>query len=219
MSQPFDPYEKWFGISQKDRPVNHYLLLGIKLFEPNLKVIRAAGEKRVEFLQDVSSGKHVEVAQKCLNEVAKAALCLTNPAKKLAYDRELKLANAAALPNVVSGASSSPPVLVPIPESSTEFAIDPHSNPGAAKTPPRSKPANSEAAPRDPGRRAAKPNYLPLIKIAASAVFVITIASLLVFLLSRDDKKGTTKGGGNGSKGSKSGVVYDENWKYPGTED
>ena len=244
MSQPFDPYEKWFGISPQDRPVNHYQLLGLKLFEPNLKLIRAAGEKRVEFLQDVSSGKYVDVAQKCLNEVAKAVLCLTNPAKKLAYDRDLKVAMrasqtastpvtpatspniAATSPTSPTGSTPGPPVLVPAsskPSRSAEFAIDANANSAATHTAAKSaKPAKTgslTAEADDPESGAAK-DYTWLIKPAISAVLVITIASLLAFLLTRDGKESeTTKGSGNGSKGSNSEVVYDENWTYPGTED
>ena len=33
MSESFDPYHKWLGISPKDQPPNHYRLLAIDEFE------------------------------------------------------------------------------------------------------------------------------------------------------------------------------------------
>ena len=33
MSDPFDPYHHWLGISPKKQPPNHYALLGLDAFE------------------------------------------------------------------------------------------------------------------------------------------------------------------------------------------
>ena len=203
MSQPFDPYEKWFEIPQEERPVNHYLLLGLKPYESNLKVIRAAGEKRVEFLQDVSGGRHVEAAQKCLNEVAKAVLCLTNPAKKLAYDRQLKNASQVlATPAVDSpGSNVGSPVLVKAPENSaggTSQAV-------SVRTRTVSKSATTGS------KQGAGSKNVLLIKIAASAVLVFTIGYLLSVLLSSDKKDEAT------TQAKKTGAEkkFDEEWEFP----
>ncbi len=40
----FDPYHKWLGIPKKEQPANHYRLLGITVFEPDLDVIEAAAD-------------------------------------------------------------------------------------------------------------------------------------------------------------------------------
>ena len=206
MSQPFDPYEKWFEISPEDRPINHYLLLGIKPYEPNLKVIRAAGEKRVEFLQDVSGGRHVETAQKCLNEVAKAVLCLTNPTKKLAYDRQLKNASqVSAAPELGS------PVLVNTAENSTGRTSD--SN--RARTVSRPRTGSSSRQTKTAGSKRGVGNKAGLLfKIAASAVLVITIGYLLSVLLSGGKKKKATAQ----AKKTVAEKKYDEDWKYPGSK-
>ena len=42
MSEAFDPYHRWLGISPKDQPPDHYRLLGIEQFESDLRVIGAA---------------------------------------------------------------------------------------------------------------------------------------------------------------------------------
>ncbi|MBI3462624.1 MAG: hypothetical protein HY000_06120 [Planctomycetes bacterium] len=33
MSEAFDPYHKWLGIRDPQRPPNHYRLLGLEMFE------------------------------------------------------------------------------------------------------------------------------------------------------------------------------------------
>ena len=196
MSQPFDPYEKWFGIPQEKRPVNHYLLLGLKPYESNLKVIRAAGEKRVEFLQDVSGGRHVESAQKCLNDVAKAVLCLTNPTKKLAYDRELKITS-----RVLS-----------TPENSAGRASHSQAVSGKARAVSKSPTRRSAGRKKTVSskRRAGSKNGL-LIKIAVSAVSVIMIGYLLAVLLSNGkDEKATAQAKKTGAE-----KKYDKDWEFP----
>lgn len=201
MSKPFDPYKKWFGIPPEQHPLNHYQLLGIKLYESNLKVIRAAGEKRVEFLQDVSGGEHMDAAQSCLNEVAKAVLCLTNPKKKLAYDHELKIASR----EKQTAAATTTPIPVSAPSKTTskpsgpsEFAI------GVEKTDDKNQTAR-QTAPKKPARKVSTPKDSPaipkpkasgwkknakLIKTLVTSLLVITIGVLIVLLVTRS---GSTK--------------------------
>jgi tRNA A-37 threonylcarbamoyl transferase component Bud32 len=86
----FDPYYQWLGIAQKDQPPNHYRLLGIERSEENPHVIDSAAEQRTTYLRTFQIGKYSELSQRLLNEVAKAKVCLLNPAKKAAYDARLK---------------------------------------------------------------------------------------------------------------------------------
>ena len=46
MSEEFDGYRKWLGITNKNRLPTHYELLGIMLDEEDHDVIRAAVEQR-----------------------------------------------------------------------------------------------------------------------------------------------------------------------------
>lgn len=89
MSEHFDPYERWFQIPPDDQPPDHYRLLGIERFESSYETIDEAAEARVAFLHDVSTGEHVAVAQRLMNEVAAARLRLTDRDRKAAYDSEL----------------------------------------------------------------------------------------------------------------------------------
>ena len=70
MSESFDPYLKWFGIPPRDRPVHHYRLLAIELFEADAEVIENAADQRMAHLKRFNTGKHSALAEKLLNEVA-----------------------------------------------------------------------------------------------------------------------------------------------------
>jgi hypothetical protein len=90
MAEPFDPYHVWLGIPPGERPVNHYRLLAIELFESNPEVIENAADQRTVHLRSFQIGKHGELSQKLLNEVATAKVCLLRPEKKAAYDEQLR---------------------------------------------------------------------------------------------------------------------------------
>ena len=90
MTKDFDPYQSWLSIPPDQQPPDHYRLLGINQYEPSLKIIERAVNERVELLQALSNGPHVEHAQRILNEIAKARVCLTDSRKKSAYDRQLQ---------------------------------------------------------------------------------------------------------------------------------
>lgn len=87
---PFDPYHKWLGIAPKDQPPNYYRLLGIDDFESDPDVISNAAEQRMAHVRSYQLGKHIDLSQKILNEIAAARVCLLDPAKKFAYDVGLK---------------------------------------------------------------------------------------------------------------------------------
>jgi formylglycine-generating enzyme required for sulfatase activity/cytoskeletal protein RodZ len=90
MPEPFDPYHRWLGISPKDQPPNHYRLLGLDHFETHPDVIEAAADQRMAHLKRFNTGKHSALAEKLLNEVAAARICLLNPAKRAIYDQALR---------------------------------------------------------------------------------------------------------------------------------
>ncbi len=90
MSQAFDPYHKWLGIPIEQQPADHYRLLGIQIFESDPEVIQAAADQRMTHLRNYQTGQHSALSQRLLNEVAAARVCLLNPAKKAAYDEQLR---------------------------------------------------------------------------------------------------------------------------------
>src|SRR5688500_13890835 len=90
MSDAFDPYYKWLGIPPREQPANHYRLLTINLFESDLQVIEAAADRQMAFLRTLQTSQHVQDAQKLLNEVSQARVCLLNVSKKAEYDAALR---------------------------------------------------------------------------------------------------------------------------------
>lgn len=92
MSESFDPYYTWLGIRPEERPINHYRLLGITLFEQDALVIANAADQRMTFLKTFQTGPHGRLSQELLNEAARARLCLLNPERKSQYDAGLRAA-------------------------------------------------------------------------------------------------------------------------------
>ena len=90
LQQTFDAYHVWLGIPPEEQPPNHYRLLGIGLFESQPDVIASAADRQMGHLRTFQSGKHSELSQQLLNEVAAAKICLLNPARKAAYDGQLR---------------------------------------------------------------------------------------------------------------------------------
>jgi hypothetical protein len=102
----FDPYYKWLGIPPKDQPPHYYRLLAIDVFESDADVISAAADKQMAYIRSFQSGKHSQLSQKLLNEIAAARVCLLNGAKKSDYDRTLR----ARLAQTASGTDEEEPI-------------------------------------------------------------------------------------------------------------
>ena len=105
MTKPFDPYLQWLGIRDPERPPSHYRLLGVALYESDADVLINAADRQMSHVRTFQAGKHSAESQKLLNELAAAKVCLLNPEKRLAYDAQLKAAQAAEL------AARAPPAL------------------------------------------------------------------------------------------------------------
>lgn len=142
MSEEFDPYLRWLGIRDRERPPNHYRLLGIELFENDPEIIAEAGDRQMGHIRTHNIGRHAIVSQRVLNEIAKAKVCLLNPAKKRVYDEQLRAQRGEATANE--------------PPSSGEVAA----LPGSAAPPPM------VAAP--PALPAPQPPALPMMPDVAS---------------------------------------------------
>ena len=113
MAEEFNPYHVWLGIPPEEQPANHYRLLGIQLFETSGDVIDNAADRQMAHLRTFQSGKHGELTQRIVNEVAAVRICLLDPKKRAAYDQQLRAKLAAASPDVASGADCPPPAVRP----------------------------------------------------------------------------------------------------------
>lgn len=95
MPEDFDPYYRWLGIRDKERPPNHYRLLGLELFEDNPEVISEAADRQMGHVRTHQTGQYAEISQELLNVLAKAKVCLLNSNRKKTYDNELRKKTAA----------------------------------------------------------------------------------------------------------------------------
>ncbi|MHC4398980.1 MAG: hypothetical protein ACYTG0_04800 [Planctomycetota bacterium] len=105
-----DVYTEWLGIPPGPRPPNHYLLLGIVLYESDFDMIRRAADERTKSVRPRCL-KRPELGTQILNEIAKARVCLTDPRKKKTYDEGLRAAaDRAAVQPGVEGAKRPQPL-------------------------------------------------------------------------------------------------------------
>ncbi len=96
MPNAFDPYYVWLGIPPDEQPADHYRLLGLRTFESNADVIDHAADRQMTHLRSFSTGERAESAQRLLNEVSAARICLHDGEAKTKYDAQLRAATAAA---------------------------------------------------------------------------------------------------------------------------
>jgi hypothetical protein len=89
MTTTLDVYKDWLGIPEGVRPPNHYELLRLVKFQDDPEKIRANYKKLNAHVKKYQSGQHSVRSQELLNELAKAMLCLTDPAAKREYDESL----------------------------------------------------------------------------------------------------------------------------------
>ena len=106
----FDPYLKWLGIRDPQRPPNHYRLLGLELFESDPEVINAAADRQMVHVRSFQIGPHGEASQELLNQLAEARRCLLNDAKRAEYDAAL------------NPTTSPPPTATPLPTAAPPIA-------------------------------------------------------------------------------------------------
>ena len=90
MSAAFDPYHRWLRHLAEQQPAEPYRLLGIDRFEPDPEVIRDAAERQMAHVRTYQLGEYTELTQRILNELAAAKACLLDPARKSAYDGQLR---------------------------------------------------------------------------------------------------------------------------------
>lgn len=136
MEAEFDPYLEWLGISKSEQPANHYRLLGVSVGEADSERIQNAADERMRHIRTFQIGKHGDVSQKLLNEIAAAKLLLLNPKRRAAYDLKLAEPPSTAEPPAPSAAAlDSAPLHPPAPLRLEIAALSPSSHPAALSLP------------------------------------------------------------------------------------
>ena len=120
----FDPYWKWLGIPPAEQPPNLYRLLGVGLFESDPEVIANAADRQMVHVRSYQGGRHSDLSQKLLNELAAARVCLLDPAKKAAYDEQLRRQlHSQPAPEAAQRSASAPPAPPVPPVAQTASAL------------------------------------------------------------------------------------------------
>lgn len=86
----YDVYHLWLGIPPEEQPPHHYRLLGLRLFEENVEVIRNAADRQRTHVKRLGINQFQEIGQNLLNEIEVAKICLLRPEKRAAYDADLQ---------------------------------------------------------------------------------------------------------------------------------
>ncbi|MFO0900986.1 MAG: pilus assembly protein PilM [Pirellulales bacterium] len=88
MAESFDPYHRWLGIRDKQRPVNHYRLLGLEPLESDLEVIREAATRQLTYLKAHQNTARRDLCLQLMEEITDAKLALLDPVAKAQYDQQ-----------------------------------------------------------------------------------------------------------------------------------
>jgi hypothetical protein len=166
MNEQFDPYYTWLGIPPGEQPPHHYRLLGLQLYEANAKVIDNAADRQMLHLRSFQNGKQSAESQRLLNEVAAARICLQDPARKAAYDGELR--RKAAPP-------TRPPVIARVQQQLVMPSVAPPTR-AVGITRPRPSPTRNAT--------------LEIIKIALGGIAGLVVAVLVIQYLTGVDLAG-----------------------------
>jgi hypothetical protein len=140
MGQDF--YTQWLGIAPGPRPPDYYTLLGLERFCQDVEAIESATRARLTRLDEFAMHPDRDTrdaVQDMMNEVARARVCLVNPAKRMAYDQQLR-GGAAAPAGAAQAAAASAPAA---PRREPVFAQD---EPALAGTAPPGLAPGAEAA-------------------------------------------------------------------------
>jgi hypothetical protein len=95
MSHAAQIYREILGL-QQDQPQNHYQLLGLDLFEPDLERIENASMNLLSKALRHEHGPQAAWARKILDELEQAKDCLTDPSRKATYDAHLRAGQASS---------------------------------------------------------------------------------------------------------------------------
>lgn len=88
-STQLDVYRDWLDIKETARPLTHYQLFGLTVFEDDPDVIRSSYRKLNAHVRKYSAGEYGPQSQALLNELCQAMLCLTDAVRKAEYDASL----------------------------------------------------------------------------------------------------------------------------------
>lgn len=184
MAEAFDPYYIWLGIPPEEQPADHYRLLGIRRFEPNLDVIGNAADQRVRHIRSMQTGKRQAESQRLLNEIAVASGTLLDPDQRSVYDANLRSRPAAVQ---LTPQSVPIPATLPLATASTSVGIP---------APLPTIQSNVSATPRRAVTLSSRPKnpQVKLLLVGAAIVAAIAAVVVVALILRSPGSRGPTAG-------------------------
>ena len=89
----FDPFAEWLGRPPGRPPEDHYELLGLARFEPDIDLILHEADMLRVKIRKVRPGEHLADWQRLLDRLEAAKICLGDPIAKAAYDESIDTAS------------------------------------------------------------------------------------------------------------------------------
>ncbi|MHB8862515.1 MAG: hypothetical protein ACYC6N_08930 [Pirellulaceae bacterium] len=96
MSEAFNPYHEWLGLSADIKAPDYYQLLSLEPFEEDRSRLTAAADRALARVRSFRPGAQAAAWARLLDELASAKSCLRDPAQKSAYDKDLRQRTAPA---------------------------------------------------------------------------------------------------------------------------
>ena len=90
----FNPYHQWLGLERSVLRPNHYQLLGLAPSEQNVQRIAAAANRAMAQVRSCQPGPRSAEWERVLKQIAAAAACLCDPARRAEYDRQQGMGDA-----------------------------------------------------------------------------------------------------------------------------
>ncbi len=87
--ESFDPFSEWLGRPAGRPPEDHYELLGLARFEPDLDLISHAVDVMRVGIRKIRPGSHLAEWERLLDRLDAAKTCLSDSISKAAYDESI----------------------------------------------------------------------------------------------------------------------------------
>ncbi|MHB8900475.1 MAG: hypothetical protein ACYC6Y_17115 [Thermoguttaceae bacterium] len=87
--ESFDPFSEWLGRRGDRPPQDHYELLGLARFEPDLELIARTVDSLRTKIRKIRPGAQVGQWQRLLDRLEAAKICLNDPIAKAVYDESI----------------------------------------------------------------------------------------------------------------------------------
>ena len=94
MSEVFNPYREWLGLSAKIDAPNYYQLLGLETFDEDRTRLTTAADRALARVRSFRPGPQAAAWARLLDELAAVKSCFSDPGRKSAYDDSVRQANA-----------------------------------------------------------------------------------------------------------------------------